>query len=84
MIKQVSVGEYVRNYSLANNLWLFLGLGNDDVAPIIEGVIGEKILTLCNLYIGSCYHRLQLQQPPQALIYLFTFNENFSHLAFFF
>ena len=41
-----------------------------------------KILTLCNLYIGS-YHRLQLQQPPQALMYLFTFNGNFSHLASF-
>jgi len=46
MMKQVSVGEYARNYSLVNNLWLFLGLGNDDVAPIIEGVIGEKYL-LC-------------------------------------
>jgi len=50
MIKQVSVGEYARNYSLVNNLWLFLGLGNDDVAPIVEGVIGEKYL-LCAICI---------------------------------
>jgi len=50
MIKQVSVGEYVRNYSLVNNLWLFLGFGNDDVVPIIEGVIGEKYL-LCAICI---------------------------------
>jgi len=50
MIKQVSVGEYVRNYSLVNNLWLFLGLDNDDMAPIIEGEIGEKYL-LCAICI---------------------------------
>ena len=57
MIKQVSVGEYVRNYSLVNNLWLFLGLGNDDVAPIIEGVIGEKY------FVQSVYWQL-LSPPP--------------------
>jgi len=50
MIKQVSVGEYARNHSLANNLLLFLGLGTDDVAPIIEGVIGEQYL-LCAICI---------------------------------
>jgi len=50
MIKLFSVGEYARNYSLVNNLWLFLGLGNDDVAPIIEGGIGEKYL-LCAICI---------------------------------
>ena len=43
-----------------------------------------KTLTLRNLYVGSCYHRLQLQQPPQALMYLLTFRGNFSQLAFFF
>jgi len=84
MIKQVSVDEYARSYSLVNNLWLFLGFGNDGVIPIIAGVVGEKYLLICNLYIGSCYHRRQLQQPPQALMYLFTFNGNLSHLAFFF
>jgi len=50
MIKQVSVGEYARNYSLVNNLLLVLGLGTDDVVPIIEGVIGEKYL-LCAICI---------------------------------
>jgi len=50
MIKQASVGEYARNYSLVSNLLLFLGLGTDDVAPIIEGVIGEKYL-LCTICI---------------------------------
>ena len=44
MIKLFSVGEYARNYSLVNNLWLFLGPGNDDVAPIIEGVIGAMCI----------------------------------------
>jgi len=50
MIKQVSVGEYARNYSFVNNLLLFLGLRSDDVAPIMEGVIGEKYL-LCAICI---------------------------------
>ena len=50
MIKQVSVDEYARNYSLVNNLWLFLGLANDDVALTIEEVIGEKYL-LCAICI---------------------------------
>jgi len=53
--RTASVGEYARNYSFLNNLWLFLGFRNDDVAPIIEGVIGEKYCKMCNLYIGSCY-----------------------------
>jgi len=35
---------------LLTTLCLFLGLGNDDVAPIIKGIIGEKY-SLCAICI---------------------------------
>ena len=51
--RTVSVEEYARKHSLVNNLWLFLGLGNDDMASIIEGVIGENysLSAICALAV---------------------------------